>query len=186
MAVVAASPAASAAPDLLASAPRLSLVVLPFENLSGDPDQNYFADGITDDLTTDLSHLPDSFVIARNTAFTYKGKPIDVKQLGRELGVRYALEGSVRRVDENITLNAQLISTETGAHVWADRFDGQRAKLGQLQVEFVARLASSLDLELVRAESLRAMRVATSQSQRRRSRDARSSDILQRIWRSTM
>ena len=152
------APAASAAPDLLASAPRLSLVVLPFENLSGDPDQNYFADGITDDLTTDLSHLPDSFVIARNTAFTYKGKPIDVKQLGRELGVRYALEGSVRRVDENITLNAQLISTETGAHVWADRFDGQRAKLGQLQVEFVARLASSLDLELVRAESLRAMR----------------------------
>ena len=107
------SPAASASSDLLANAPRLSLVVLPFENLSGDPDQNYFADGITDDLTTDLSHLPDSFVIARNTAFTFKGKPVDVKQLGRELGVRYALEGSVRRVDENITLNAQLISTET-------------------------------------------------------------------------
>jgi adenylate cyclase len=152
------SPAASASSDLLASAPRLSLVVLPFENLSGDPDQNYFADGITDDLTTDLSHLPDSFVIARNTAFTFKGKPVDVKQLGRELGVRYALEGSVRRVDENITLNAQLISTETGAHVWADRFDGERAKLGQLQVEFVARLARSLDVELVRAESLRGMR----------------------------
>jgi adenylate cyclase len=152
------APAASAAPDLLASAPRLSLVVLPFENLSGDPDQNYFADGITDDLTTDLSHLPDSFVIARNTAFTYKGKAVDVKQLGRELGVRYALEGTVRRVDENITLNAQLISTETGAHVWADRFDGERAKLGQLQVEFVARLARSLDVELVRAESLRGMR----------------------------
>src|SRR5580658_4053597 len=152
------SPAASASSDLLASAPRLSLVVLPFENLSGDPDQNYFADGITDDLTTDLSHLPDSFVIARNTAFTFKGKPVDVKQLGRELGVRYAMEGSVRRVDENITLNAQLISTETGAHVWADRFDGERAKLGQLQVEFVARLARSLDVELVRAESLRGMR----------------------------
>jgi adenylate cyclase len=152
------SPAASASSDLLASSPRLSLVVLPFENLSGDPDQNYFADGITDDLTTDLSHLPDSFVIARNTAFTFKGKPVDVKQLGRELGVRYVLEGSVRRVDENITLNAQLISTETGAHVWADRFDGERAKLGQLQVEFVARLARSLDVELVRAESLRGMR----------------------------
>jgi adenylate cyclase len=132
--------------------------VLPFENLSGDPDQNYFADGITDDLTTDLSHLPDSFVIARNTAFTFTGKPVDVKRLGRELGVRYAMEGSVRRVDENITLNAQLISTETGAHVWADRFDGERAKLGQLQVEFVARLARSLDVELARAESLRGMR----------------------------
>jgi adenylate cyclase len=152
------APTASAAPDLLANAPRLSIVVLPFENLSGDPDQSYFADGITDDLTTDLSHLPDSFVIARNTAFTYKGKPVDVKQLGRELGVRYALEGSVRRVGENITLNAQLISTETGAHVWADRFDGERAKLGQLQVEFVARLANSLNVELVRAESLRGMR----------------------------
>ena len=152
------SPAVAASPDLLANAPRLSLVVLPFENLSGDPDQSYFADGITDDLTTDLSHLPDSFVIARNTAFTYKGKPVDVKQIGRELGVRYALEGSVRRVGEDITLNAQLISTETGAHVWADRFGGERAKLGQLQVEFVSRLARSLDVELVRAESLRGMR----------------------------
>jgi adenylate cyclase len=152
------SPTASAASDLLANAPRLSLVVLPFENLSGDPDQSYFADGITDDLTTDLSHLPDSFVIDRNTAFTFKGKAVDVKQIGRELGVRYALEGSVRRVDENITLNAQLISTETGAHVWADRFEGERAKLGQLQVEFVGRLASTLDVALVRAESLRAMR----------------------------
>ena len=144
--------------DKLATAPRLSIVVLPFENLSGDKEQDYFADGITDDLTTDLSHLPDSFVIARNTAFTYKGKPVDVKQVGRELGVRYVLEGSVRRVGENITLNAQLISTETGAQVWADRFDGERSKLGQLQVEFVARLARSLDVELVKAESLRAMR----------------------------
>ena len=144
--------------DKLATAPRLSIVVLPFENLSGDKEQDYFADGITDDLTTDLSHLPDSFVIARNTAFTYKGKPVDAKQIGRELGVRYVLEGSVRRVGENITLNAQLISTETGAHVWADRFDGERSKLGQLQVDFVARLARSLDVELVKAESLRATR----------------------------
>ena len=133
--------AVSAASDTLTTAPRLSLVVLPFENLSGDKEQDYFADGITDDLTTDLSHLPDSFVIARNTAFTYKGKAVDVKQLGRELGVRYVLEGSVRRVGENITVNAQLISTETGAHVWADRFDGERSKLGELQVDFVARLA---------------------------------------------
>ena len=152
------SPGGSAASDLLASAPRLSLVVLPFENLSGDPDQDYFAEGITEDLTTDLSHLPSSFVIARNTAFTYKGKAIDVKQLGRDLGVSYVLEGSVRRLGEKITANAQLISTETGAHVWADRFDGERSRLGELQVEFVARLANSLGVELVKAESLRSMR----------------------------
>jgi adenylate cyclase len=144
--------------DKLATAPRLCIVVLPFENLSGDKEQEYFADGITDDLTTDLSHLPDSFVIARGTAFTYKGRPIDVKQIGRELGVRYAFEGSVRRVGETITVNAQLISTETGAHVWADRFDGERSKLGELQVDIVARLANSLGVELVKVEALRAMR----------------------------
>ena len=149
---------ASVAEDKLATAPRLSIVVLPFANLSGDKEQDYFADGITDDLTTDLSHLPDSFVIARGTAFTYKGKAVDVKQIGRELGVRYVLEGSVRRVGDTITLNAQLISTETGAHVWADRFDGERSRLGQLQVEFVSRLANSLGVELIKAESLRAMR----------------------------
>ena len=149
---------ASVAEDKLATAPRLSIVVLPFENLSGDPDQQYFADGVTDDLTTDLSHLSNSFVIARNTAFTYKGKTVDAREIGRELGVRYVLEGSVRRVGETITVNAQLISTETGAHVWADRFDGERSKLGQLQVEFVARLANSLGVELVKAEALRAMR----------------------------
>jgi TolB-like protein len=146
----------SVAEDKLATAPRLSIVVLPFE--TGDPDQQFFADGIVDDLTTDLSHLPDSFVIARGTAFTYKGKPVDAKQIGRELGVRYMLEGSVRRVGENITVNAQLVSTETGAHVWAERFDGERSKLGELQVEFVARLANSLGVELVKAEALRAMR----------------------------
>jgi adenylate cyclase len=149
---------ASSVDDKLATAPRLSIVVLPFENLSGDKEQDYFADAITDDLTTDLSHLPDSFVIARNTAFTYKGKPVDVKQIGRELGVRYLLEGSVRGLEDKISVNAQLISTETGAHVWADRFDGERNKLGELQVEFVSRLANSLGVELVKAESLRAMR----------------------------
>jgi TolB-like protein/class 3 adenylate cyclase len=152
------TPAFSAASDALKTVPRLSIVVLPFENLSGDKEQDYFADGITDDLTTDLSHLPDSFVIARNTAFTYKGKAVDAKQVGHELGVRYVLEGSVRRVGENITVNAQLISTETGTHVWADRFDGERSKFGQLQVDIVARLANSLNVALVRAESLRALR----------------------------
>jgi adenylate cyclase len=149
---------ASVAEDKLAATPRLSIVVLPFENMSGDKEQDYFADGITDDLTTDLSHLPDSFVIARNTASTYRGKAVDAKQIGRELGVRYLLEGSVRRLEDKITVNAQLISTETGAHVWADRFDGERSKLGELQVDFVSRLANSLGVELVKAESLRAMR----------------------------
>jgi len=148
----------ASAEDKLKIAPRLSIVVLPFENLSGDPEQEYFADGITDDLTTDLSQLPDAFVIARNTAFTYKGKAVDAKEIGRELGVRYLLEGSVRRLGEAVEVNAQLISTETGAHVWADRFAGERSKLGELQAGFVARLANSLDVELVKAEALRTIR----------------------------
>ena len=149
---------AASVDDKVANAPRLSIVVLPFDNLSGDKEQDYFADGITDDLTTDLSHLPDSFVISRGTAFTYKGKAIDAKQIGKDLGVRYLLEGSVRRVGETITINAQLISTETGAHVWADRFESERSKLGELQVEIVSRLANSLGAELVKAEALRATR----------------------------
>jgi adenylate cyclase len=153
---------ASAVEDRLKTAPRLSIVVLPFENLSGDSDQEYFADGITDDLTTDLSHIPNSFVIARDTAFTYKGKPAEAKAIGRELGVRYVLEGSVRRVGETIEINAQLISTETGAHVWADRFEGARSDLGKLQFEVVARLANSLGEELVKAEVLRAKRERSS------------------------
>jgi tetratricopeptide (TPR) repeat protein len=97
-------------------------------------------------------------VISRGTAFTYKGKPIDAKQIGRDLGVRYLLEGSVRRLGEKVEINAQLISTETGAHVWADRFEGERGKIGELQVEFVSRLANSLGVELVKAEALRAAR----------------------------
>ena len=141
--------------DKLADAPRLSIVVLPFENLGGDPEQQYFADGITDDLTTDLSHVPDSFVIARDTAFTFKGRQVDAKAIGRELGVRYMLEGSVRRAGEKVEINAQLISTETGAHVWADQFEGERSNLGKLQFEVVARLANSLGWELMKAEVLR-------------------------------
>jgi adenylate cyclase len=149
---------AASVDDKFATAPHLSIVVLPFENLSGDKDQDYFADAITEDLTTDLSHLQDAFVIARGTAFTYKGKPVDAKEIGKDLGVRYVLEGSVRRVGETVTINAQLISTETGAHLWADRFEGERSKLGELQAEAVSRIASSLRVELVKAEALRAMR----------------------------
>jgi adenylate cyclase len=144
--------------DKLANAQRLSIVVLPFANLSDDKEQDYFADGITDDLTTDLSHLQDSFVISRGTAFTYKGKAVDAKAIGRELGVRYLLQGSVRRLGEKVEINAQLISTETGAHVWADRFEGERSNLGEMQVDVVARLANSLGVELVKAEALRSAR----------------------------
>jgi adenylate cyclase len=130
---------------------RLSIVVLPFTNLSNDPEQEYFADGITDDLTTDLSRISGSFVIARNTAFTYKGKPVDAKQVGRELGVRYILEGSVRRTGEQIRLNVQLIDAETGAYLWADRINTDRAKLAGAQDEITGRLARTLQLELVQA-----------------------------------
>ena len=106
-----------------AEAAHLSIVVLPFANLSGDPSQDYFADGITENLTTDLSRIRDSFVIARNTAFTYKGKNIDAKEIGKELGVRYVLEGSVQRDQNRVRVNAQLIDAESGAHLWADRFE---------------------------------------------------------------
>jgi adenylate cyclase len=139
-------------------APRYSIVVLPFANLSSDPDQEYFADGITDDLTTDLSRISGSFVIARNTAFTFKGKSVDVKQVGRELNVRYVLEGSVRRDGDQVRVNTQLINAETGAHIWADRFDKDRTDIFKLQNEVTARIAGALNLELIRAESQRAER----------------------------
>ena len=132
-------------------APRLSIVVLPFANLSNDPEQEYFVDAITDDLTTDLSRIVNSFVIARTTAFTYKGKAVDVKQIGRDLGVRYVLEGSVRRLGEQVQVNVQLIDAETGAHVWADRFDTDRTNLATAQRDITARLARMLNLELVMA-----------------------------------
>lgn len=131
--------------------PRLSIVVLPFENLSHDPDQDYLTDAITEDLTTDLSRIAGSFVIARNTAFTYKGIAVDVKQLGRDLRVHYALEGSVRRDDDRVQVNVQLIDTETGAHVWADRFDADRRNLAAAQREITGRLARTLNLELIQA-----------------------------------
>src|SRR5262249_53143747 len=104
--------------------PRMSIVVLPFTNLSNEPEQQYFADGITEDLPTDRSRIPGIFVIARTTAFAYKDKPIDVRQIGRDLGVRYVLEGTVRRSGDEVRISGQLIDAETGAHVWADRFDG--------------------------------------------------------------
>src|SRR5271155_5372942 len=132
---------------------HLSIVVLPFVNLSKDPDQDYFADGITENLTTDLSRLPNSFVIARNTAFSFKGKTIDAKEIGKELGVRYVLEGSVQRDQNRVRVNAQLIDAESGAHLWADRFEEDIADLFKLQDEVVARLGRSLDFALTKAEA---------------------------------
>jgi adenylate cyclase len=136
-----------------AQAAHLSVVVLPFANLSNDPAQDYFADGITENLTTDLSRIRNSFVIARNTAFTFKGKTIDAKEIGKELGVRYVLEGSVQRDQNRVRVNAQLIDAETGAHIWADRFEEDVADLFKLQDQVVARLANALNYELVKAES---------------------------------
>jgi adenylate cyclase len=136
-----------------AQAAHLSIVVLPFTNLSGDPAQDYFADGVTENLTTELSRIRDSFVIARNTAFTDKGKAIDAKQIGKELGVRYVLEGSVQRDQNRVRVNAQLVDPETGAHLWADRFEEDVADLFKLQDEVVARLADSLGFALMSAEA---------------------------------
>jgi TolB-like protein len=136
-----------------AVAPHLSIVVLPFTNLSNDPEQRYFADGITEDLTTDLSRIADMFVISRNTAFTYRNKPVDTKQIGRDLGVRYVLEGSVRRSANHVRVNAQLIDATTDAHLWAERFDRDAGDLFALQDEITRGIAVALDLELVAAEA---------------------------------
>jgi len=135
--------------------PRLSIVVLPFVNVSDDREQQYFADGITEDLTTDLSRLANMFVISRNTAFAYRNKPVDTKQIGRELGVRYVLEGSVRRSGRQVRVNAQLIDSATDAHLWAERFDGDLVDLFALQNEITARIGNTLNLELTAAEAAR-------------------------------
>jgi TolB-like protein len=135
-----------------------SLVVLPFTNLSSDPEQEYFVDGVTESLTTDLSRMVGIFVIGRNTAFTYKGKHVDLQQVGRELGVRYVLEGSVQRGGSRMRINVQLIDAETGNHLWADRFDKPIADLFDMQDEIGARLANQLGTELVSAEARRAAR----------------------------
>jgi len=136
-------------------APRLSIVVLPFANLSSDPEQQYFADGITEDLTTDLSRIAGMFVISRNSAFTYRSKPADARQIGRELGVRHALEGSVQRSGNQVRVNAQLIDAETGAHLWAERFDRDTGDLFAFQDEITRRIAITLNVELLNSEAAR-------------------------------
>jgi TolB-like protein/class 3 adenylate cyclase len=138
------------------SPPRLSIVVLPFTNLSGDPEQDYFVDGVTESLTTDLSRISGSFVIGRHTAFTYKGKSVDLKQIGRELNIRYVLEGSVQRSGKRLRVNVQLLDAETATHLWADRFDKPIADLFDMQDEIVSRLANTLNAQLIEAEARRA------------------------------
>jgi TolB-like protein/class 3 adenylate cyclase len=144
--------------------PRLSIVVLPFANLGGDPEHDYFVDGVTENLTTDLSRIRGSFVIGRHTAFSYKGKAIDLKQIGHELNVRYVLEGSVQRAADRIRVNVQLIDAETGSHLWAERFDKPLADLFEMQDAIVARLAGALNTELVATEARRAEQAPTPDS----------------------
>jgi TolB-like protein/class 3 adenylate cyclase/tetratricopeptide (TPR) repeat protein len=148
------APVAAPTPPPAANS-RISLVVLPFANLSGDPAQNYLADALTDALTTGLARLPDSFVIARNTAFTFKNQPIDARAIGKDLGVRYVLEGSVQPSGAAVRVNAQLIDAGSGAHLWAEQFDTPRANILQMQDEIVAHLAHALEWQLPAAEAAR-------------------------------
>jgi TolB-like protein/class 3 adenylate cyclase/Tfp pilus assembly protein PilF len=142
-------------PEASATTPRLSIVVLPFANLSGDPAQDYLADVLTEGLTTGLSRISGTFVIARSTAFAYKGKPVDVKQIGKDLVVRYVLEGSEQHSGNQVRVNAQLIDAETGAHLWADQFDANRADLLQMQDEIITRLARALEIQLSAVDAAR-------------------------------
>jgi TolB-like protein/class 3 adenylate cyclase/Tfp pilus assembly protein PilF len=138
------------------SPPRLSIVVLPFTNLSGDPEQDYFVDGVTESLTTDLSRIRGSFVIGRHTAFTYKGRPLDLRKIGRELNVHYVLEGSVQRNGKRLRVNVQLVDAENASHLWAERFDKPITDLFDMQDEIVSRLANTLNVQLIAAEARRA------------------------------
>jgi adenylate cyclase len=168
-------PAAVSMPDLsIAKAPRLSLVVLPFGNLGGNEHEDYLADAITEDLTTDLSRLPGALVIARHSAATYEDKPIDIRQVGEELGVRYVVEGSVRKLGDMLRVNVQLVSTETNTHLWAGRFDQSVRDLGAGQEEIVSRLRAVLGVQVFDAESVRSVR------ERLDNPDA--SDLMLRGW----
>ena len=144
--------------------PRHSIVVLPFANIGGDPEQEHFVDGVTESLTTDLSRIRGAVVIARNTAFTYKGKPLDVKAIGRDLNVRYVLEGSVQRAANRMRVNVQLVDAESGSHLWAERFDKPLTDLLDMQDEIVARLANALNAQLIAAEARRAEQAPTPDS----------------------
>ncbi len=154
----------SAPPPEKSTPPRLSIVVLPFANIGGEPEQEHFVDGVTESLTTDLSRIRGAVVIARNTAFTYKDKALDAKTIGRELNVRYVLEGSVQRSGNRMRVNVQLIDAETGSHLWAERFDKPLVDLFDMQDEIVARLAGTLNAQFVAAEARRAEQAPTPDS----------------------
>jgi TolB-like protein/DNA-binding winged helix-turn-helix (wHTH) protein/Tfp pilus assembly protein PilF len=157
-----------------AARPRVSIVVLPFANLGSDPEQEYFADAITDDLTTDLSRIAGSVVIAHSTAQSYRDKAVDVRQIGRDLDVRYILEGSVRRMGDRVEVNAQLVDAENGAHVWADRFETDRRNLAEAQSEITGRLAHTLDRQLIEADGRRL--------ELKKDADPGASDLAMRGW----
>jgi TolB-like protein len=158
------TPALAASVPEKSGPPRLSLVVLPFANIGHDPEQDYFVDGVTESLTTDLSRISSAFVIGRSTASAYKGKAVDLKQIGRELNVRYVLEGSVQRAGNRMRVNVQLIEAETGAHLWGERFDKLVADFFDMQDEIVSRLANRLGHELAVAEARRAERAINPDS----------------------
>jgi adenylate cyclase len=155
----------SALIDRLSAAPPLpdkpSIAVLPFENMSGDPEQEYFADGMVEEIITALSRFKALFVIARNSSFTYKGRAVDVKQVGRELGVRYVLEGSVRRAANRVRITGQLVDTSTGAHLWADRFDGGLSDVFDLQDQVTESVVGAIAPAVEKAEIERAKRKPT-------------------------
>ena len=138
-----------------------SLAVLPFQNLSGDPEQEYFVDGVVEEIITAISRLPWLFVIARNSSFAYKGKSPDLRQVGRELGVRYVLEGSLRKAGNRVRITGQLIDTTTSAHIWADRFDGVLDDIFELQDEVASRVAGAIEPKLRQSEIERATRKPT-------------------------
>lgn len=165
---------ASSGQEASSNRPRLSIAVVPFANLSNNVDQEYLADGLTDSLTTDLSHIPGSFVIARSSAFTYKGKAIDAQQAGRELGVRYLLEGSVQKGGNRIRINAQLIDAQTGMHLWAERYDRDIADVLAVQDDITCQIALSLDVALHEVESQRALR--------ERPTNLDATDLVMRAW----
>ena len=156
------------------SAPPLSIVVLPLANIGGDPEHEYFANGLTNDLTTDLGRIPTSLVISHNSARAYRGKEVDSRRLGRELGVRYVLEGSVQRLGDDVRVNLRLLDAESGAQGWAERFEGPRAQLPQLQASIVRRIAQTLEIRLLEAEADR--------SARERTLDPDAQDLLMRGW----
>src|SRR5262244_1569860 len=138
-----------------AASERPSIAVLPFVNMSGDPEQEYFADGISEDIITGLSKLRWFFVIARNSSFTYKGKAVEVKRAARELGVRYILEGSVRKGGNRVRITAQLVDAATGNHIWADRYDGELADVFTLQDEITKKVVAAIEPKLLEAEGIR-------------------------------